>query len=70
MIVEFWNGARCILCEDLVRMKTFYQGLFNFPVASESPTSLALQAGSVLLGLRQRTRDYDGGGVRPRVKYP
>lgn len=54
-----------VLCDDLVRMKAFYRDLLAFPVDSESPTSLALRAGSVLLGLRQRTRDYDGQGVRP-----
>ena len=52
-----------ILCEDLRGMKAFYQDLFGFPVQTESATSLAFQAGSVLLGLRQRTRDYDGRGV-------
>jgi catechol 2,3-dioxygenase-like lactoylglutathione lyase family enzyme len=56
-----------ILCDDLTRMKAFYQGLFNFPVATETATSLALRAGSVLLGLRLRTRDYDGVGVRPEL---
>lgn len=54
-----------VLCDDLVRMKAFYRDLLAFPVDSESPTSLALRAGSVLLGLRLRTRDYDGQGVRP-----
>ena len=52
-----------ILCEDLARMKAFYQDLFAFPIETESETSLAFRAGSVLLGLRQRTRDYDGQGV-------
>ena len=52
-----------ILCEDLARMKAFYQDLFAFPIETESATSLAFRAGSVLLGLRQRTRDYDGRGV-------
>ncbi len=56
-----------VLCDDLVRMKAFYRDLFAFPVDSESETSLALRAGSVLLGLRLRTRDYDGRGVRPEV---
>ena len=56
-----------ILCDDLARMKIFYQDLFAFPVDSESATSLALRAGSVLLGLRQRTRGYDGVGVRPEL---
>ena len=52
-----------ILCEDLAGMKTFYQNLFGFPIETESEASLAFRAGSVLLGLRQRTRDYDGRGV-------
>ncbi len=53
-----------ILCEDLERMKAFYRTLFPFPIDSESETGLALRAGSVLLALRKRTRDYDGQGVR------
>ena len=56
-----------ILCDDLVTMKAFYRDLFAFPVDSESETSLALRAGSVLLGLRQRTRGYDGVGVRAEL---
>ena len=52
-----------VLCDDLERMKAFYQDLFAFPVESESATSLAFRAGSVLLALRQRTRVYDGRGV-------
>ncbi|CAN5426704.1 VOC family protein [soil metagenome] len=56
-----------VLCDDLVRMKAFYRELLAFPVDSESETSLALRAGSVLLGLRQRTRNYDGQGVRPET---
>lgn len=53
-----------VLCDDMERMKAFYRDLFAFPIASESETSLAFRAGSVLLGLRQRTRAYDGVGVR------
>lgn len=53
-----------LLCDDIERMKTFYRDLFPFEVDSESDTSLALRAGGVLLGLRQRTRDYDGVGAR------
>ena len=56
-----------VLCDDMARMKTFYRELFAFPVDSESETSLAFRAGSVLLSLRQRTRDYDGQGVRPEL---
>ncbi|HMN29814.1 MAG TPA: VOC family protein [Caldilineaceae bacterium] len=56
-----------VLCDDLARMKTFYRDLFAFPLDSESETSLALRAGSVLLALRQRTRGYDGQGVRTEL---
>ena len=53
-----------VLCDDIARMKAFYRDLFAFPIDSESKTSLAFRAGSVLLALRQRTRTYDGIGVR------
>jgi len=56
-----------ILCDDIVRMKAFYQDLFAFTVASESATNLTLRTSSVLLGLRQRTRTYDGQGVRSEL---
>ncbi|HJP30128.1 MAG TPA: VOC family protein [Candidatus Latescibacteria bacterium] len=53
-----------ILCDDIGRMKAFYRNLLPFEVDSESETSLSLRAGGVLLGLRQRTRGYDGVGAR------
>ena len=53
-----------ILCDDLDRMKTFYRNLFAFEIDSESDTGLAFRAGSVLMALRKRTRNYDGSGVR------
>lgn len=56
-----------ILCDDMERMKAFYRDLFAFEIDSESATSLAFRAGSVLLALRQRTRGYDGVGVRPEL---
>lgn len=56
-----------VLCEDLDRMKAFYRDLFAFPVASESATDMAFRVGSVLLGLRKRTRGYDGRGVRSEL---
>ncbi|HRW09892.1 MAG TPA: VOC family protein [Caldilineaceae bacterium] len=57
-----------VLCDDLARMKAFYQKLFPFAVNSESETSIAFRAGStILLGLRQRTRNYDGTGTRPEL---
>lgn len=56
-----------VLCDDIERMKAFYRDLFAFPIDSESETTLAFRAGSVLLSLRQRTRGYDGQGVRAEV---
>jgi catechol 2,3-dioxygenase-like lactoylglutathione lyase family enzyme len=53
-----------LLCDDIGPMKAFYPDLFPFAVDSESETSLSLRASGVLLGLRQRTRDYDGVGAR------
>ncbi len=53
-----------VLCDDLDRMKAFYRILLAFPIDSESETGLTFRAGSVLLSLRKRTRDYDGQGVR------
>ena len=54
-----------VLCDDIDRMKKFYRDLFSFPVDSETDESLALRVGAVLLGLRQRTRNYDGRGGGP-----
>jgi catechol 2,3-dioxygenase-like lactoylglutathione lyase family enzyme len=58
-------GYVIVLCDDIDCMKKFYRELFPFPVDSETDESLALRVGSVLLGLRQRTRDYDGRGGGP-----
>jgi len=55
-------GYVIVLCDDIDLMKTFYRELFPFPVDSETDQSLALRVGSVLLGLRKRTRGYDGRG--------
>ena len=51
-----------VLCEDMDLMKTFYRNLLPFPVVTESATSMSMDAGGVLLGLRLRERDYDGRG--------
>ena len=56
-----------VLCDDIECMKAFYRELFDFPIDSESATGLTLRAGGVLLSLRQRTRPYDGRGVRSDV---
>ncbi len=53
-----------ILCTDMPKMKTFYRDLLPFAVDSETPTSLTFRAGSLLFSLRQRTRGYDGQGLR------
>lgn len=58
-------GYVIVLCDDINRMKEFYRDLFSFPVDSETDESLALRVGSVLLGLRKRTRNYDGRGGGP-----
>ena len=55
-------GYVIVLCDDIDRMKQFYRDLFAFPVDSETDESLALRVGGVLLGLRKRTRNYDGRG--------
>ena len=55
-------GYVIVLCDDIDRMKAFYRDLFPFPVDSETDETLALRVGSVLLGLRKRTRQYDGRG--------
>ena len=56
-----------ILCDDVKRMKEFYRDLFPFPVESEHPTGLVFRAGSGLLALRERTRNYDGQGTRAEL---
>ena len=58
-------GYAIVLCDDIDRMKEFYRGLFPFPVDSETDESLAFRVGPVLLGLRRRTRSYDGHGGGP-----
>ena len=57
-------GHVIILCDDLDCMKAFYRELLAFPEESESATGLTFRAGSIFLGLRKRTRAYDGHGVR------
>ena len=66
MLASIQNvGYVIVLCDDIDRMKAFYRDLFDFPVASESPTALSLLAGSFKLCLRKRTRQYDGHGAGP-----
>ena len=56
-----------ILCHDLDRMKAFYRDLLPFPIDSESDTTLAFRAGSLLVIPAQAHRDYDGHGLRPHL---
>jgi catechol 2,3-dioxygenase-like lactoylglutathione lyase family enzyme len=53
-------GYVILLCDDLERMKAFYRDLLAFPVVLETATGLTMQSNSVFLGLRKRTRHYDG----------
>ena len=61
-MLESVNGLSyaIVLCDDINRMKAFYRELLPFPVVTETATSLSLDAGGVLLGLRLRERAYDG----------
>src|SRR5262245_3675443 len=54
-----------VLCDDLPRMRAFYHGLFDFPIKTERPSVVAMDAGSVTFCLRQRTRAYDGRSAGP-----
>jgi len=58
-------GYAIVLCDDIGRMKAFYRELFAFPIDSESDETLAFQVGATMIGLRKRTRDYDGRGGGP-----
>ena len=58
-------GYVIVLCDDLDRMKAYYRGVFAFPVEGESATGLTFRVGGVFLGLRKRTRAYDGRGAGP-----
>ena len=49
-----------LLCEDLVRMKTFYHEVLGLPIEREWEGWVELHVGAVLLTLRPRGRSYDG----------
>lgn len=53
-------GHVILLCESMDRMAAFYHDLLAFPVESESTTGITFRAGEIYLGLRKRTRAYDG----------
>jgi catechol 2,3-dioxygenase-like lactoylglutathione lyase family enzyme len=54
-----------VLCEDLARMREFYLRLFDFRVTAERADVVAMDAGTVMLCLRKRTRAYDGRSAGP-----
>ncbi|HSL31792.1 MAG TPA: VOC family protein [Anaerolineales bacterium] len=49
-----------LLCEDLARMKAFYNETLGFPVERDWEDWIEMRAGAVLLTLRRRGRSYDG----------
>lgn len=54
-------GYIFILCDDLDKMKRFYQGLFRFRIEEEVPGRLIVfRLGGFFFGLRPRGRAYDG----------
>lgn len=60
-------GYVFILCDDIEKMKEFYQRLFRFEVEEETPGQMIeFRVGDLLLGLRPRGRRYDG----PEVPTP
>lgn len=51
-----------LLCDDLERMRSFYEGTLGFPLYRALDDWCELRAGSSLLALRPRGRPYDGPG--------
>lgn len=50
-----------LLCDDLAKMKAFYQRLFEFQVEEHFPERMVFfRVGTLFLGLRKRGRPYDG----------
>ncbi len=50
-----------LLCDDLAKMKAFYERLFEFQVEEGFPDRMVFfRVGTLFLGLRKRGRPYDG----------
>lgn len=50
-----------LLCDDLTKMKEFYERLFAFQVEEDVPDRMVFyRVGTLFLGLRKRGRAYDG----------
>ncbi len=55
-----------LLCDDLAKMKAFYERLFEFRIEEEFPERMIFfRVGTLFLGLRKRGRAYDGPSVPP-----
>ena len=53
-----------LLCDDLNKMKRFYDEVFDFQIEDEEPGIwLGYRVGAMFLGLRPRGRAYDGLGI-------
>ena len=53
-----------LLCDDLEKMKCFYNDVFDFQVEDEEPGLwTGYRVGTLFLGLRPRGRAYDGPSV-------
>ncbi len=54
-----------LLCEDIPPMKQFYRDVMRLAIYSESADWVEFRAGSTLLALRRRGREYDGPSGKP-----
>lgn len=56
-----------LLCDDLAKMKAFYERLFEFQVEEDFPDRMVFfRVGTLFLGLRKRDRPYDGPSLPAR----
>lgn len=54
-------GYIFILCDDIEKMKNFYQNVFQFRLEEEvAGRMIEFRLGGLILGLRSRGRQYDG----------
>jgi catechol 2,3-dioxygenase-like lactoylglutathione lyase family enzyme len=52
-----------LICEDVPRMKRFYEDIMGFPIYRDWGDWVELRVGAVLLTLRKRGRIYDGPSI-------
>jgi catechol-2,3-dioxygenase len=53
-------GYVILLCNDLVKMRDFYQDILGLKINDETEDWVEIRIGSTLLSLRPRGRWYDG----------